>query len=207
MINLARQKFGRWTVLEFSDITKNKYYWKCICDCGSVKRVASNSLKNGATKSCGCWKEERQLRHGQAKFGLTTKTYKAWQDMRHRCYNSNDTAYKNYGGRGIKVCDRWLKFENFYADVGDIPKNMTLDRKDNDGDYEPGNWRLATQEEQCSNKRDNHWVEYKSERKTIAQWARSLNINYGTLKSRLIRYGWSEERALTTPVRGVSKDE
>ena len=202
MINLSGQKFGRWTVLEFSDITKNKYYWNCICDCGSVKRVASSSLKSEGTKSCGCWKKERQLKHGQAKFGLTTKIYKTWRDMKDRCNNPNNTAYKNYGGRGIKVCVRWLEsFENFYADVGDCPLGMSLDRKDNNGDYTPKNWRWATSRGQNNNRRDNHWVPFRGERKTIAQWERDLGMSKDTLKSRLNKYGWSIERALTTSVR------
>jgi hypothetical protein len=122
-----------------------------------------------------------------------------WQNMIRRCYEPNKKDYKNYGGRGIGVCSRWLEsFENFYVDMGDCPEGMTLDRKNNDGNYCKENCRWATKIEQMNNKRSNVWKEYKGERKTVAQWARSLDIHEGTLRTRF-RSGWSVDRAFNTP--------
>jgi hypothetical protein len=126
--------------------------------------------------------------------------------MIQRCYNPNNKGYKNYGGRGIKVCARWLEsFENFYEDMGDCPKGLTLDRKDNDGDYTSENCRWATKEEQQNNTRINVWITYVGETKTRTQWERSLGMRPGLLNNRLNKDGWSIEKALTTSVRRYKK--
>jgi hypothetical protein len=121
--------------------------------------------------------------------------------MMQRCYNPKHRDYRYWGGRGIRVCERWHSFENFYEDMGNPPEGMTLDRKDNSGDYCKENCRWATKEEQQNNTRYNVWLEHEGERRTIAQWAREIGMNVGTLGARLNVYGWSIERALTTPVR------
>jgi len=202
-INLIGERFGRLVVQ--TSVGKNpngRYLWLCLCDCGNFWTVLGHNLRTGHTQSCGCLNNELVLKrittHGHRKHGLTTFVYRCWAHMMQRCYNPNNSQYNNYGGRGIKVCERWLhSFENFYEDMGNCPTGMTLDRKDNDGDYEPENCRWATWEEQENNRRNNHWVEYRGERKTIAQWERYLGVNKGTIRSRLHR-GCSIERSLAT---------
>lgn len=151
---LTGQKFGRLTVLEKAGINKNRVIlWKCVCACGKIKIVRSVSLRNGHTKSCGCLQKDiiRKIRttHGMQK----TLIYKIWAAMLQRCNNPKDKAYKDYGGRGIKVCERWLKFENFFADMGERPENLTIERIDNDKGYYKKNcgWRSRT--EQARNQR------------------------------------------------------
>lgn len=132
--NLTGQRFGRLVAVEATEKrSSGSIVWKCLCDCGKECFVQSCHLKSGATKSCGCLVLETQTIHGMC----YTKIYKIWTSMIQRCDNPKDANYKNYGGRGISVCERWHKFENFYADVGDPPMGMTLDRyPDNDGNYE-----------------------------------------------------------------------
>ena len=208
MFDLTGQKFGRLTVQEFAGRKGSNYYWNCTCDCGNNTKTQGGALRNGSAKSCGCYNKEQSSKahtvHGQAKDGVKTKEYSCWQRMKDRCYNINDKSYKNYGGRGIQVCERWHKFESFFEDMGRCPKGRSLDRKDNDGDYCKANCRWATNEEQYNNKRTNIWKEYEGKNKTIAQWGRSLGISDNTLWCRLNRYGWSIERTLTTEVREVS---
>lgn len=135
------------------------------------------------------------FQHGQS----YTKTYVSWRQMWMRCSNPNVKQYQWYGARGIKVCDRWKDFKNFYADMGNRPEGLTLDRIDNDGDYEPSNCRWATQQEQQRNRRDNVWLTLNGQTLTLTEWGRQLGISKVTLCARLTRYGWSVERALTTP--------
>jgi hypothetical protein len=177
--------------------------WNCVCDCGNSKTVEGSHLRSGATKSCGCLSKEfpHNFKHGQSKRGLTTQIYKCWVQIMQRCYNPKHKHYKNYGGRGIKVCDRWHVFENFYVDMGDCPLGLSLDRRDNNGNYELGNCRWATSKEQMNNREYNVWYTHKGETKNITQWARHLGMSVATLCARLNELGWSIEKALTTPVR------
>ena len=127
-----------------------------------------------------------------------SKEYGIWVSMRNRCSNPNVKAYANYGGRGIKVCDRWQSFENFYADMGARPDGMTLERIDNDGDYEPSNVRWATRAEQANNKRNNRLLSFDGVTKTLAQWADGLGVSHATLVMRL-KQGWPIDKAVTLP--------
>lgn len=150
--DLTGQRFGLWTVLE-RDKTQAYVYWICHCDCGTVKSVRSMSLLNGGSQSCGC------LRNGSSNtrsHGMTgTPEFVAWQNMKARCYSLSCIQFKDYGGRGISVCDEWLHdFQAFYDHVGPRPSSQhSLDRIDNNGDYEPGNVRWATRAQQNSNRR------------------------------------------------------
>ena len=167
---------------------KSELYWLFKCDCGNEKVILVSSVKRGDTKACGCLNRI----HGMTK----TKTHKSWTGMRARCLNKNNSNYKNYGGRGITVCDRWLKgFENFYKDMDECPKGKSLDRIDNDGNYEPKNCRWATPKEQSNNSRFNRFLTCNGKTQNITQWAEELNINYSTLYSRLKR-GWNIEKVL-----------
>jgi len=132
---------------------------------------------------------------------MTKKSvYRIWTSMMARCFNSGNSAYHDYGARGITVCERWLKFENFYADMGERPEGKTLDRIDNDKSYSPNNCRWASVKEQSRNKRSNVWISFNGKRQVMTDWARETGIPPATLKYRLDS-GWSIEKALTTKGR------
>lgn len=204
-LDLTGQKFGRLEVTALAGMIKGGSYWACICECGNTLEVRGPDLKNGHTQSCGCYKAEqlllRSVTHGQSRKATRSKEYVVWFDMIQRCHNPKSTSYKHYGARGIRVCPRWHKFEDFFLDTGICPEGMTLDRKDSNGDYGPENWRRATWLEQQNNRRNNVVKSYQGETKTIAQWARVLGMKDQTLRSRLGR-GQSIKKAFTTPVRG-----
>lgn len=183
MRNLIGERFGRLVVIKQGGRTnQNAIKWVCQCDCGNTKEVSIGHLTNGDTKSCGCLAKEYigklALKHGHSKNGVVSAEYYAWKGMNNRCYNEKYYLYHRYGGRGIKVCDRWLEsFENFYEDMGDRPSNKySLDRINNDGNYEPSNCRWATQKQQSSNKENNKWIEYGNKKMIQSEWARELNI-------------------------------
>jgi len=154
-LSLSGLKIGRWLVLSRALDAKGRSQWNCVCDCGTHRVVASNVLqdKRNKQKSCGCWRRER-IAMANTTHGLTNSpTWSSWQSMVTRCTNPNSVGYEYWGGRGITICKRWLKFENFHADMGDRPAGKTLDRFPNkDGNYEPGNCRWATPQEQADNR-------------------------------------------------------
>lgn len=182
--------------------------WLCRCDCGVERTVAGVYLRRGFTRSCGCLKEDtlakRSTKHGHAHAGSLSKTYNTWIGMVERCTNEKHVRWDRYGGRGIKVCGRWRDFRNFLADMGEKPDGMTIEREDNDGNYEPGNCKWATRAEQAQNKSSSRILECRGRKQTVAQWSRELGISQPTIATRLQR-GWSEERTLTTPVRPMKK--
>lgn len=134
------------------------------------------------------------------KHGLSrTRVHRIWKSMLWRCRNKNARCFRNYGGRGIKVCDRWQAFENFFADMGHPPEGMSIERENNDGDYEPGNCCWATRLEQQRNTRHNRLITFRGETLPISVWAERTGISYAAVRQRISRYGWSPERALTFP--------
>lgn len=151
-------KFGRLSVIDRAGTSPSgQPLWKCICDCSAIRFVSIYDLLRSTTVSCGCYNADKTrikfTRHGQAKNRRCSKTYASWKAMLARCGNPNQRAWKNYGGRGIKVCERWLKFDNFFEDMGERPKGRTIDRLDVNGNYEKSNCQWATASEQGLNKR------------------------------------------------------
>lgn len=196
--DLSGRKFGRLTVVRFDSVrNKSHSMWLCDCDCGKTAIVSKVHLVSGRQKSCGCLRREasriRKSTHGM----YNSPTYNSWANMIQRCTNKNSHKYPDYGGRGITFDSSWIRFESFLEDMGERPNGTTLDRRDNDGNYEPSNCRWATIDQQANNKRNNRIIEYQGESLTMAQWAKKLGINYGTLQTRIDRCGWSVEDALS----------
>jgi hypothetical protein len=158
-IDHTGQRFGRWTVLAFAKSdARGQAHWLCKCDCGEQKVVRGADLRNGSTFSCGCFKTAasilRNIRHGHARHGSISPEYRSWYALRGRCTNPKNTRYGDWGGRGIRVCDRWRSFDNFLADMGRKPSpEYSIERRDNDGHYEPSNCYWATRKEQRANQR------------------------------------------------------
>lgn len=208
--DLAGRIFGRLTVIKegpayLSLKGVRLARWWCSCACGRVSNlIQASNLRSGGTRSCGCIHRNQGTTHGQAG-GKKSKTYNSWRDMKKRCNNPNHRAYADYGGRGIKVCQRWQdSFDNFLEDMGPKPNGYTLDRIDNDGNYEPGNCRWASARTQANNRRNNILVIAEGVEDTLANHCRRLNLRYSVVKQR-IRSGWPIEKALNTPTEAPFK--
>jgi len=193
--DLTGKIFGKLTVLGYSHSNRHAY-WKCRCECGKETTVQSSHLISGAVKTCGCSRQENgkkaikfahkaNTKHGM--FG--TRLYVIWCSMKQRCENQHSTGYKKYGGRGIKVCAEWHDFKVFqdWSTKNGYNDELTIDRIDVNGNYEPSNCRWATTEEQANNKRTTIRIEYNGETKTAVQWAREYNIPISTF------YKWIKE--------------
>lgn len=204
--DLIGQKYNRLTVSARAPRKGRHHYWHCVCECGREVVVKQSHLRDGRTKSCGCFAKERvsatMRTHGETCGGTIATEYQIWHKMKDRCLNSDNPAYPNYGARGIKICDRWLAtVENFIADMGRRPSpRHSLDRKDNDGNYCPSNCRWATRTEQSRNRRSTRKIEFGGEVLCASEVAERIGMKARVLNARL-RKGWSLERALSDPVR------
>lgn len=200
--DMVGQRFGRLTVLRrnATNTSAGKSRWDCFCECGQEVTLVGGNLKSGVTKSCGCLATESRTTHGLSK--VNDPTYAAWNNIRQRCNNPHNRGYAEYGGRGIRVCARWnASFEAFLEDMGAHPgKGYSIDRINNDGNYEFGNCRWANAREQANNRSDNKPILFNGRTMTLSAWARELGVNRGTLSHRLLK-GWSIKDAFTTPVK------
>lgn len=204
LIDLVGQTFGRLTVIcraandpRFGD----RAAWRCRCVCGRATDVVGKSLRRGLTRSCGCLHDEvaaqRQRSHGLC----GTREYQAWGAAKTRCFNPRQTQFKNYGGRGITMCDEWRSsFEVFLRDMGQCPAGCSIDRVDVNGPYAPGNCRWVPITVQANNTRANHRLTFNGETNTLSEWEQRLGFGRGVL-SRRLSLGWSATKALTAPIR------
>ncbi len=199
--NMVGKKYGFLTVLSEIELrNKNGHImYNVKCDCGKEKSVLGASLRNGLSRSCN----KCTLLTGS--HGMwNTKVFKVWTSMKSRCSNANSPSYKNYGARGIKVCDRWLNsFENFYKDMGE-PNELTLERIDVNSNYEPSNCKWASPKEQSRNRTNNVFYTYKKQTKCVGEWCELLKMPTSTFYNRIKR-GWSIDEIIETPIRKINR--
>lgn len=201
--DLTGQKFGRLTVLKLHEINiRHEAMWLCQCECGKTKIVRSNSLTSGLIVSCGCYHKEmlkmRLTTHGQSH----TRLFNIWQNVKRRCYNPNYKYYSYYGGRGITMIEEWKNdfgvFQKWATENG-YKNNLTLDRIDSDGNYEPSNCRWATRQTQQNNLRSNHRYTINGEEKTLMEWCKIYGVPHERTRNRVVNRGWDILDALTIP--------
>lgn len=208
--NLVGQRYGRLIVLSFVEKRSGHSLWECLCDCGARTSALGTNLKRRNTSSCGCLHKETTSRvkktHGCS--GGSRREYTAYQSMIGRCYRSSRRSYRHYGARGIVVCDRWKNgegalsgFECFLADMGEHPgAGYSIDRMNNDGNYEPSNCRWATAKQQAGNTSRSRWIEHQGERLILADLSRKTGVGHTTILQRLSK-GWSIDQAVQPVVR------
>jgi len=208
-IDLTGRRFGRLVVLhDTSERKSGNGVWRCRCDCGNKVNVVGCSLTSGYTTSCGCYNREcvaeANTTHGMTQHGEWHPVYRAWFNMLQRCENPNNKRYKDYGGRGIAVCDEWHSAERFigWALASGWEKGLSIDRIDNNGNYEPDNCRWVTRKVQSRNKRSNHLVAFNGRTQCLTNWAEETKILRSTLYTRINILHWPIERALTESARG-----
>lgn len=202
VIDLTGKAFGKLRVISYAGAGRsNVSLWHCRCECGEAKIITGHALRRSSkpSRSCGCMSRAAARIHGM----WQSPEFRVWSTMKDRCYRKESKGYECYGGRGIAVCQRWLSsFEAFFADMGARPTPQhSLDRINVDGNYESSNCRWATSFEQARNRRTNHFIEFRGERLCITDWCFRTGLAYNTLYNRIANFGWSVERAITTPPR------
>jgi len=202
------ETFGRLKTIgptfAIHDGKQHRSHQECLCECGNRKIIRVGSLRSGKTQSCGCLQTAamiaRNTTHGMQK----TSEYRSWQAMKRRCDNPNCKDYPDYGARGIGYCERWKKFENFFADMGEKPSpKHSIDRERNAENYCPENCRWSTNQEQANNRRSNRLVTIGDKTDTLTNWARHYKMKIRTVHDR-VGAGWDPVRALTTPPKQSS---
>lgn len=212
--DLTNKRIGKLIVIKRVENDKfNRSKWLCKCDCGNYKIIAGTFLRTNKTRSCGCLFKEVHTKYAD-EFKSTLKfkrLHRIWMGMKIRCNNKKSKDYKKYGQRGIKICDEWLNresgFINFYnwAINNGYQEGLSIDRINNNGNYEPNNCRWATLEQQANNTRKNRLITYNNKTQTLSEWAKELKIKYATLSNRINTNKWSIERAFTQPLRKGGK--
>lgn len=201
-LDIAGERYGRYTVIKRAGTNKaGNSTWLCKCDCGTKKIVASGTLRSKGTVSCGCWIREVTSKRSRTHCESKTRLYKTWITMKTRCYNSKANNYKDYGGRGIKVCPEWKYDYQAFSDwskANGYSDTLTIDRIDNDGSYAPDNCRWITSFEQQSNKRSNRVLVIDGVANTVTEWGRIYGIDPQAIWARLNR-GWSDEDSVKKP--------
>ncbi len=205
--DITGQRFGRLVVIEFVKTENKNAYWLFKCDCGIEKIGLGRSLRDKSVVSCGCYRKTVGFKATHKR--SNTKEFRTWAGLKNRCNNPKDPAYINYGGRGIKVCDRWVdSFENFLDDMGQAPsKNHSIDRKDNDGNYCPENCRWATPIQQSNNRRSSLTYEYEGGMLTLREISSLTKTPLNLLQDRVQRLGWSVNDAINRPARSFARFE
>ena len=200
--DLTGLRFGYLEAVKFMPPRK----WLCLCDCGQEIEVFTDNLTRNHTRSCGC-KKGKMITISKTQVAKHShKIRTAWNNMKSRCFKLKDPRYIWYGGRGITVCERWLDIDNFYADMGDAPTiKHSIDRIDNNGNYEPENCKWSTQKEQCNNQRRVKLYKYEGKEHSIKEWSEIKNVPYGSLQQRIYKLKWSFEKAICTPIRRMKQ--
>ena len=197
-VDFSGKRFGRLLVIRRAENGRcGGVRWECVCDCGNTTKSFRSGLASGITTSCGCKQKEHAKRLGEGKrtHGMSkSKEEYAWRHAIERCKNPKNCQFKNYGAKGIEVCERWMKFENFIEDMGLAPSsNHTLDRIDSNKGYSPENCRWATWKQQQRNRTNNRVLEIDGKKKSLAEWCEIFDFNYERALSRA-RNGWPVER-------------
>lgn len=212
MIDMTGKKYGMLTVIDKDHQDgRGEWYWKCKCECGNEKVVSGYKLRSGNTSSCGCLQSAWRKHGPRHTHGMTnTRIYSIWSNMKARCNNPKCYEYHAYGGKGIRVCNEWLRFEEFYAwaSTHGYADGLTIDRIDVNGNYCPNNCRWTSQSEQALNRTDNHLVTAFGKTQTIKEWSLESGINYDTIERRINAYHWAPKRAVSesTHNRGQKKN-
>lgn len=194
--NLSGRRFGRILVQAYygkkfcAGGRYANYYYTCRCDCGTIKLIQSSGLVSGGVVSCGC----KKYRHGKT----SSAAYRRWSHMLGRCYNPTDGNYERYGKRGLRVCDRWKDFINFYEDMGDPPAGLTIERRANESGYCKENCYWGTATQQARNRRSNRLITHNGMTKCVTEWEDYFGMKRNIIGNRLA-HGWSVERAMTQP--------
>lgn len=212
MEDLTGKTFGRLTVIEFDHskprfyasggVRGHRYYWKCLCECGNYKVIEHYNLIQGKINSCGCYNKEIARKNHTTHSLSNTRIYNIWSKIKSRCYRPKDNKFYIYGGRGIKVCNEWKNdFKAFYdwAMNNGYKNDLTIDRINVNGNYEPDNCRWVDLFVQANNKRNNRIISFNNKKLTLAEWAKELNLPYSVLECRINKHKWSIEDALTIP--------
>jgi|SRR5690625_188574 len=198
-------RYGRFVILFEVEQRNKQRRFMCLCDCGTEKEIALVLLRNGQTKSCGCFKRDHLIsmitKHGRSPRGKRNKLQAVWVSMKQRCLNDKNDAYKYYGGRGITIHTGWLEFENFesWAVKSGYEEGLSIERIDVNGNYDPFNCTWIPRSEQSNNTRRSTSYEFNGKKQSLKDWSLELGINYSTLTGRL-RRGWTVERAFTQSV-------
>lgn len=196
--NMIGEHFGDWTVIAKSEPKNGKTIWKCKCKCGKTKDVYGCNLLSGKSKGCGCTRDKTARQRMQTHGESHTKLYYVWHTMLRRCEDHNTKSYADYGKRGICVCEEWHKYETFkqWAYLSGYSDGLEINRKDNNGNYEPNNCEWVTKSENMNNTRRTRYYEYKGGRYTVRQLSEMCGYSYKTIQNRLYS-GWSVDESIT----------